>query len=403
MKKRILLLSILYFLLFSFINQSYAHPGRTDSSWGHTCRTNCDSWWYSYGQYHYHGWYTSPTYNPSYTTPTINCPLNSYKSWTSCYCNSWYIKNDVWTGCRKETNKDNAVWYYLVKLNDSKDTAIIMDKNKTFYTIEYGIGCLSMSLYEEDIIYIYKWGTFLDGISDHIYLPDNKWDCKIWDAEELDLSEYQDTTTSNTYSYWNSTWTSTKQTTPTCPLNSTYNSNDKNCYCNTWYKINSDKTECIEKTTSNTCIDTINGYYDKKQDWCYCNVWYEWWKSENKCTKKIEKTEDKYCIENYWKHSYGDKNKSNTCYCKKDYIYSNTLKLCTFDIDPELKKKWYSFVQLLRKKIGDSEKKEKAIISKLKDIIKKKPNHKQIKLLKFIVEELQEDDILTELDKLLGK
>ena len=32
-----------------------AHPGGTDASGGHTCRTNCTSWGYSYGQYHRHG------------------------------------------------------------------------------------------------------------------------------------------------------------------------------------------------------------------------------------------------------------------------------------------------------------------------------------------------------------
>lgn len=31
-----------------------AHPGRTDSSGGHTCRTNCESWGLEYGEYHYH-------------------------------------------------------------------------------------------------------------------------------------------------------------------------------------------------------------------------------------------------------------------------------------------------------------------------------------------------------------
>ncbi|MGD8192044.1 YHYH domain-containing protein [Brevibacillus ginsengisoli] len=31
-----------------------AHPGRTDSNGGHTCRTNCEKWGLSYGQYHYH-------------------------------------------------------------------------------------------------------------------------------------------------------------------------------------------------------------------------------------------------------------------------------------------------------------------------------------------------------------
>ena len=33
----------------------YAHPGRTDSSGGHTCRTNCASWGLGQGEYHSHG------------------------------------------------------------------------------------------------------------------------------------------------------------------------------------------------------------------------------------------------------------------------------------------------------------------------------------------------------------
>jgi hypothetical protein len=43
-------------LLF-FINPVtiHAHPGRTDSSGGHTCRTNCASWGLADGEYHDHG------------------------------------------------------------------------------------------------------------------------------------------------------------------------------------------------------------------------------------------------------------------------------------------------------------------------------------------------------------
>lgn len=31
-----------------------AHPGRTDSRGGHTCRTNCESYGFRYGEYHLH-------------------------------------------------------------------------------------------------------------------------------------------------------------------------------------------------------------------------------------------------------------------------------------------------------------------------------------------------------------
>ncbi len=33
---------------------SYAHPGRTDGSGCHTCKTNCSNWGLLYGEYHCH-------------------------------------------------------------------------------------------------------------------------------------------------------------------------------------------------------------------------------------------------------------------------------------------------------------------------------------------------------------
>lgn len=38
----------------TFSSISIAHPGRTDSNGGHTCRTNCEKWGLEYGEYHYH-------------------------------------------------------------------------------------------------------------------------------------------------------------------------------------------------------------------------------------------------------------------------------------------------------------------------------------------------------------
>lgn len=58
----------------------FAHPGRTDSSGCHTCRTNCPNWGLYAGEYHCHNAKTLPqpkepiksTYGESgtgYTTP----------------------------------------------------------------------------------------------------------------------------------------------------------------------------------------------------------------------------------------------------------------------------------------------------------------------------------------------
>ncbi|MBM7652528.1 YHYH domain-containing protein [Neobacillus cucumis] len=52
MGKKIVFLGFIFTILFGSI--AYAHPGRTDSNGGHTCRTNCGRWGLSTGEYHYH-------------------------------------------------------------------------------------------------------------------------------------------------------------------------------------------------------------------------------------------------------------------------------------------------------------------------------------------------------------
>lgn len=49
----IVFLSAVFSAVFLF-NTASAHPGRTDSSGCHTCRTNCSSWGLSSGEYHCH-------------------------------------------------------------------------------------------------------------------------------------------------------------------------------------------------------------------------------------------------------------------------------------------------------------------------------------------------------------
>lgn len=85
----------LLFILFSlpFNNKTFAHPGNTDSSGCHTCRTNCPSWDLYYGEYHCHEpkYYSTP-YSTPYVPPP-SCPLFSYYDSLSesCKCYSGYI------------------------------------------------------------------------------------------------------------------------------------------------------------------------------------------------------------------------------------------------------------------------------------------------------------------------
>jgi hypothetical protein len=51
MKRILLILTILSLIFPSLV---LAHPGRTDSSGCHTCRTNCAKWGLSDGEYHCH-------------------------------------------------------------------------------------------------------------------------------------------------------------------------------------------------------------------------------------------------------------------------------------------------------------------------------------------------------------
>jgi hypothetical protein len=55
--------------LFLFTGSASAHPGRTDSSGGHTCRTNCESWGLDHGEYHSHGGYEAPKVEEQYIAP----------------------------------------------------------------------------------------------------------------------------------------------------------------------------------------------------------------------------------------------------------------------------------------------------------------------------------------------
>lgn len=48
----------------------FAHPGRTDSSGCHTCKTNCARWGLSYGEYHCHNGSSNSSSSSSYNNQT---------------------------------------------------------------------------------------------------------------------------------------------------------------------------------------------------------------------------------------------------------------------------------------------------------------------------------------------
>lgn len=55
MRKTLYISMIVLFMLTILLPSiTNAHPGRTDSNGGHTCRTNCAKWGLKDGEYHYH-------------------------------------------------------------------------------------------------------------------------------------------------------------------------------------------------------------------------------------------------------------------------------------------------------------------------------------------------------------
>lgn len=76
MEKRFITLFIVLLTLPFFAENALAHPGRTDSNGGHTCRTNCAKWGLQTGEYHYHNGSSSSSSSSS-PAPAIITPLKS--------------------------------------------------------------------------------------------------------------------------------------------------------------------------------------------------------------------------------------------------------------------------------------------------------------------------------------
>ena len=124
---------------------SFAHPGRTDSSGCHTCRTNCSSWGLSTGEYHCHNAKAAPqpiepiksTYGANgtgYTTPapeykaspvvnttnTINTEQKIKdriaQEKTAYYKNPHWFRENLISRLEKEFGRNNLIGNYIYTL-----------------------------------------------------------------------------------------------------------------------------------------------------------------------------------------------------------------------------------------------------------------------------------------------
>lgn len=354
--------NFLFSVVFAFIFLIFpqlpvlSHPGNTDSSGCHTCRTNCPSWGLSYGEYHCHNnkgttqplypihstWgdggtgYTTPAPDysfPSYTTPNIpSCPIFSSYSYLSetCKCNSGYVTNESRSGCISMNTWCTNKYGWQARYNSLLDQCecgygYVFEKNM-FGDLE----CVDADDYCEDL---YGYNSRYNSLTD-------KCECDYgyhYDGNVCVKNATNYNSNTNLDSLLNQLSSSA------CGLNSHIVIGDK-CECDAGYiwedysdannfdcKIKScelgsvlKNNECItySQDCKNSFGDNVVGVKgDNNNSDCYCAVGFEWNANRTLCVKKtstvpvftnlaVDKI-NKFITEEKEKVSYVDKNLSN--------------------------------------------------------------------------------------------
>lgn len=115
----------------------FAHPGRTDSSGCHYCRTNCSKWGLSNGEYHCHNGNASTNSNSSsgISSTITKEELNSDNTIRKIYIDGMYII------------VDDAMEYET--RNESVDIEVVTNNKKATYSI---INAEELSIGENEIL-----------------------------------------------------------------------------------------------------------------------------------------------------------------------------------------------------------------------------------------------------------
>lgn len=134
---------LIVLLMILTINNVYAHPGRTDSSGCHYCRTNCAKWGLSEGEYHCHnGSSSSSTNSNTQTTSTIKIEKSSNAKLKKILIENKEIslKQNMYY----ETNNDMAS---IEAIPESSKAKVEMDKTGF---LEHGSNKIKITVTAED-------------------------------------------------------------------------------------------------------------------------------------------------------------------------------------------------------------------------------------------------------------
>jgi len=293
-KEVVFIVTLIFCFSFFVLGIVSAHPGNTDSSGCHTCRTNCTSWGLSYGEYHCHN--SKTTYSAPVYTPSIpSCPSFSSYSYTSktCECYSGYTSDKNGTGCISMSQwcRDKYGWNSNYNsLNKTCECGYGYIFGKSFLGETQ---CVSGDIYCHDL---YGYNSDYDTLS-------KTCECDYGFSLKNGKCAKDDT------SYYNfGALDSLLSATTKCGLNS-YATVDDKCKCNDgyiWEDANDAKNfDCIKKTCSvgyvlknNDCITytkdcenyfglNVYGVSDSAgKSSCYCNSEFEWNTEKTACVVK---------------------------------------------------------------------------------------------------------------------
>lgn len=235
-----------------------AHPGNTDASGGHTCRTNCSNWGLYTGEYHNHNskglpqssypirstygangtGYTQPwpAYTGSSYSSLSSCPANSYSNGSSCKCNYGYVVKG--SSCVSASSVCTAEIGLMSRYNSLS--------NKCECMAGYEIGSSGTCTYKS------PYGSY-------------------------------------------SSYPSYGSSAASCPAHSSESLSDPDkCTCDAGYQVNKKKTAC-EKVRAKSNDKICKAEFGSNSKWsgklnegsptCICKASYEWNKQGDACTK----------------------------------------------------------------------------------------------------------------------
>ncbi len=186
------------------------------------------AWWWMCKCSSSYTWSTDILWNKQCVTCSTKYGLHSSYDYllSSCTCDKWYT---LWKDGQC-VEKQNNVYFLLKELDTDNNQAILYADYKT-YLVGYWVGCLSIWKYENKLIVVNLWTDFTLDTRDTLVLPDDDQTCSITSKELVDdtytLKSCVDIYWDNSVEVWNN-----------------------KCSCGVGYVWNSNKTQCIEWTTS---------------------------------------------------------------------------------------------------------------------------------------------------------